>query len=58
MNTAELKKELTEMIEKAQDSSALEQVRVTALGKKGRITDLMKTLGGMEPEARKDCRPH
>ena len=55
MNTAELKKELTEKIEKAQDSSALEQVRVTALGKKGRITDLMKTLGGMEPEARKEA---
>lgn len=48
-----LKAELSDMIEAANDLQSLEQVRVTALGKKGRITDLMKTLGGMEPEERK-----
>ena len=31
----------------------LETVRVSALGKKGRITALMKNLGSMDPEARK-----
>lgn len=48
-----LKTEITGMIETANDLESLEQVRVTALGKKGKITDLMKTLGGMEPEERK-----
>lgn len=48
-----LKTEITGMIEAANDLESLEQVRVTALGKKGKITDLMKTLGGMEPEERK-----
>jgi phenylalanyl-tRNA synthetase alpha chain len=52
-NIAELKTELTEMISAANDLQSLEDVRVTALGKKGRITDLMKTLGGMDPEERK-----
>ncbi len=52
-NIAELKSELTAMVEAANDLPALEQVRVSALGKKGRITDLMKTLGGMDPEERK-----
>ena len=33
---------------------ALEDVRVDALGKKGRLTELMKTLGGLAPEARKE----
>ncbi len=31
----------------------LEMLRVSALGKKGALTELMKNLGGMEPEARK-----
>ena len=52
-NIATLKTELTEMVTAANDLTTLEQARVTALGKKGRITDLMKNLGGMDPEARK-----
>jgi phenylalanyl-tRNA synthetase alpha chain len=52
-NIAELKTELTSLVEAANDLESLEQARVTALGKKGRITDLMKTLGGMSPEERK-----
>ena len=50
---ATLKNELTTQIEAANDLQALDEIRVTALGKKGRITDLMKTLGGMDPEERK-----
>lgn len=37
----------------ASDTRALEQLRVDYLGKKGRITELLKQLGGMEHEARK-----
>ena len=32
---------------------ALEALRVAALGKKGSISELLKTLGGMSPEERK-----
>src|SRR5690606_13999630 len=37
----------------AQDEGALEAVRVGALGKKGTISELLKTLGKMSPEERK-----
>ena len=37
----------------AADESALEEVRLAALGKKGEIPARMATLGKMEPEARK-----
>lgn len=49
----ELKEELTAKIEAANDLKSLEEVRVTALGKKGAITDLMKTLGKLDGEERK-----
>ena len=55
MDTSALKKELTDLVSAANDLNALENVRVTALGKKGRITDLMKDLGKMEPDARKSA---
>ena len=48
-----LKTELTNEIEAANDLKSLDDVRVTVLGKKGRITALMKTLGQMDPEERK-----
>ena len=48
-----LRSELTEAVAKAPSSDALEALRVDALGKKGRITALMKGLGGIDPEARK-----
>jgi len=41
----------------AGDESALEQLRVAALGKKGSISELLKTLGGMSPEERKEKGP-
>ncbi len=40
-------------IEAAADARALEQLRVDLLGKKGRVTELLKQLGGMAPEQRK-----
>lgn len=55
MDTAALKQELTQMVEAANDMTSLENVRVTALGKKGRITDLMKNLGTMTGEERKNA---
>ena len=38
----------------AADLGALEAVRVAVLGKKGSVTGLMKTLGAMAPEKRKE----
>jgi phenylalanyl-tRNA synthetase alpha chain len=34
---------------------ALEQIRVEALGKKGEVSLLMKSLGGLDPEARREA---
>jgi phenylalanyl-tRNA synthetase alpha chain len=45
--------ELLGAITKAADLGALEEVRVAALGKKGRISELMQTLGRMPSEERK-----
>ena len=53
-NIAQLKDELTGLISAANDLAKLEEARVAALGKKGRITDLMKSLGDMAPEERKN----
>ncbi|MFN3699943.1 MAG: phenylalanine--tRNA ligase subunit alpha [Alphaproteobacteria bacterium] len=50
---AQLKTELSGAIEAANDLKALDEVRVAVLGKKGRLTDMMKTLGQMDPEERK-----
>ena len=41
-------------IEGAATLEALEEVRLEALGKQGDITQLMKSLGGMSPEERKE----
>lgn len=49
----QLKTELTQMVDAANDLEAIEAARVSALGKKGKITALMKTLGKMDPEERK-----
>ncbi len=48
-----LKTEIAGQIAAADGLKALDDLRVAALGKKGRITDLMKTLGNMNPEERK-----
>lgn len=49
----DLKTELTSLIEAANDIDTLEAARVAALGKKGKITAQMKTLGQMSDEERK-----
>src|ERR1043166_1038914 len=41
----------------ASDEAALEAVRVGALGKSGTVSTLLKTLGGMTPEQRKEQGP-
>lgn len=56
-NITDLKAEITKQIEAANDLDALEQARVSVLGKKGRLTAEMKTLGGMDPEERKVMGP-
>ena len=55
MDTAALKKELIDLVGAANDLTSLENARVTALGKKGRITDLIKDLGKMSPDERKSA---
>ncbi len=44
-------------IDTASDETALEAVRVAALGKKGSISEVMKTLGKMSNEERKEMGP-
>jgi phenylalanyl-tRNA synthetase alpha chain len=54
---AELERDLTRAIAGAADERALEEVRVAALGKKGPIAELLKTLGSMSPDERKANGP-
>ena len=46
-NSTELESSIVQAIEAATNVAALEDVRVAALGKKGSISALLKTLGGM-----------
>jgi phenylalanyl-tRNA synthetase alpha chain len=48
-----LRSEASGRIGQAPSADALDALRVELLGKKGRITELMKTLGALAPEARK-----
>ncbi len=50
-----LRSELMAQVENAAGLDDLEKIRVSALGKKGRITELMKGLGAMDAEARKEA---
>ena len=47
-----LQNDLLAAVAAASDLAALDAVRVVALGKAGSVTALMKTLGGMSPDAR------
>ncbi len=49
-----LSEKLVTLAAAAQDLPALESIRVSALGKKGDVSELMKRLGGMVPEARRE----
>lgn len=42
-------------IQQAADLTALDGLRVRYLGKKGEFTELLKSLGSLPPEARKEC---
>ena len=56
-NLEQLEREIIGAIESAADEAALETVRVSALGKKGAVSELLKTLGGMTPQERKEKGP-
>lgn len=53
----QLERDLLVQVEAAGDEAALEAVRVSALGKKGSVSELLKTLGAMTPEERKERGP-
>jgi phenylalanyl-tRNA synthetase alpha chain len=52
-----LQSDILAQVAAAGDEAALEAVRVAALGKKGSVSELMKTLGGMSPDERKAHGP-
>lgn len=54
---SQLEADLSAQIAAAPDAAALEQIRVAALGKSGSISALLKTLGAMSPEERKERGP-
>ena len=41
----------------ASDEATLEAIRVSSLGKKGSVSQMMKTLGSMSPEERQEAGP-
>src|SRR5476651_658398 len=50
---AALENEITTAVSAAKDEAALEAARVSALGKSGSVSALLKTLGSMTPDERK-----
>jgi phenylalanyl-tRNA synthetase alpha chain len=50
-----LEQEILQQVASASDEAALEALRVATLGKKGSISEQMKTLGAMSPDARKEA---
>ena len=51
-----LERDLLAAVNDARDETALETLRVATLGKKGSISELLKTLGTMPPDER-SARP-
>ncbi|MEP2705744.1 MAG: phenylalanine--tRNA ligase subunit alpha [Roseibium sp.] len=56
-NLDKLESDILAAIEGAETEAALEEVRVASLGKKGSISEQMKTLGKMTPEERQVMGP-
>src|SRR5215470_17229451 len=56
-DVAKLEPEILGAIASASDEAALESVRVSALGKSGSVSALLKTLGAMTPDERKAQGP-
>lgn len=52
-----LEGDLLRQVSEASDEAALDAVRVSALGKKGSVSELLKTLGAMTPDERKERGP-
>ena len=52
-----IESEALKAIDGASDLQSLDAVRVAELGKKGRVSGLMKTLGKMSPEERQEMGP-
>src|SRR3984885_12093859 len=61
MNTSSdisaLEERILDAVANASDDATLEAARVAALGKKGEISELLKTLGGMSPDERREKGP-
>ena len=53
-NIENIKQETLQAITEAKDLKALDDIRVAALGKKGKITELMKSLGSLSVEEKKE----
>ena len=49
----QLREDMLAAVSAAADPDALDAVRVSALGRKGRVTELMKGLGKLDPGERK-----
>jgi phenylalanyl-tRNA synthetase alpha chain len=47
-----LERQATEALEGARDPARIEEIRVTYLGKKGQLTEVMRSLGALSPEER------
>jgi phenylalanyl-tRNA synthetase alpha chain len=56
-NIQDLENQLLGAVSSASDEAALESLRVSALGKKGSVSELLKTLGAMTPDERKAQGP-
>src|ERR1700751_4999882 len=54
---SQLESEISGRIAAAGDLAALDAVRVAALGKSGSISELLKTLGAMSPDERRERGP-
>ena len=54
---AALEADLTAAVAAASDEASLEAVRIAALGKKGSVSELLKTLGSMTPDERREQGP-
>ena len=54
---SQLEADLTARVAAAADLAALEAIRVAALGKTGSISELLKTLGRMTPDQRREQGP-
>ncbi|MBL4596667.1 MAG: phenylalanine--tRNA ligase subunit alpha [Robiginitomaculum sp.] len=56
-NLDEIQNRISTAIEQAIDLGALEALRVVALGKKGEVSLVLRTLGAMSPEQRQEFGP-